>query len=72
MANKLKELREARGETLQTVGDATGIDPSSLSRWENGLKIPAEPAMLLALYFCVPLEAFYSPPVLPCKAEGAE
>jgi len=66
---KLKQLRETRGETLQTVSDATGIHVSALSRYENGLRMPAEKAMLLALYYVVDLEdTGYTPPSLPCEA----
>lgn len=34
--NRVAELRRTRGESLQRVGRATGIDPAQLHRVERG------------------------------------
>lgn len=36
-----RQTREALGLTLRQVGDYVGVHPSSVSRWEAGLSLPA-------------------------------
>ena len=38
MANRIKELREVRGLTLQQVADAAGTSLQQIQRLENGLR----------------------------------
>ncbi|MCK6435987.1 helix-turn-helix domain-containing protein [Rivihabitans pingtungensis] len=41
MTTPLRAARKARGETLQQVGSAVGIDTGNLSRIERGLSTPS-------------------------------
>ena len=41
MTTPLRAARKARGETLQQVGAAVGIDTGNLSRIERGLSAPS-------------------------------
>ncbi|MDR5772096.1 MULTISPECIES: helix-turn-helix domain-containing protein [unclassified Caballeronia] len=40
MGDRIRELRKARGLTLQAVGDRFGINRSSVSAWESGSSRP--------------------------------
>ncbi len=42
MISPLRAARESRGETLQTVAIAVGIDPGNLSRIERGTQTPSK------------------------------
>lgn len=46
--SQLRELRKQRGLTLEAVGFLAGVDPSTISRIENGLVEP-RPETLVAL-----------------------
>jgi transcriptional regulator with XRE-family HTH domain len=49
LKNRIKELRERRGLTLEALEERSGIDHSSLSRLENGkMKITADYLGILA------------------------
>lgn len=37
MASKIKELRLARGLTLEQVGNAVGVGKSTVRKWETGI-----------------------------------
>jgi len=39
-AERLKELREERNMTQSEISKATGINVITISRWENGSRIP--------------------------------
>ena len=41
LGRRFREMREFRGETAAHVAKAVGIDPSNLSRFENGRRTPA-------------------------------
>ena len=52
--NAVKLARYEKGETLTAVADATGIAVSTLSGYENDLRVPtAEKAKVLADYYGV-------------------
>jgi len=51
---RMKELREAKNLTYYAVAKATGFDPKSITRWENGIQIPnIETLVTLANFFGV-------------------
>lgn len=57
MYKKYAELRDSRGLTDYKVAQDTGIAPSTLSDWKNGLYKPKlDKLMAIAEYFDVPLE----------------
>ena len=37
MANKIRELRKAKGLTLEQVGDLVGVGKSTVRKWETGI-----------------------------------
>lgn len=37
MSNKIKELRKARGLTLEQVGQLVGVGKSTVRKWETGI-----------------------------------
>lgn len=37
MGNRIKELRKAKGLTLEQVGDAVGVGKSTVRKWETGM-----------------------------------
>lgn len=54
MNNKLKELRQSRGLTLQQLGEKVGMASNTLSRYETGKREPKfEAWQKLANYFGV-------------------
>lgn len=58
----LRNLRKRRKYTLQQVSAGTGIGEAYLSRLENGRRtIGPKAAMLLATFFDVPVEKFWTP-----------
>ena len=55
---KLKELREGRGMTQRHVADAVHVSKGAVSMWENGVRTPAAPFLImLADLFGVTLDA---------------
>lgn len=40
LKHKLKELRVAKGLTQSELGDALGVNPKVISKWENGESLP--------------------------------
>ena len=42
MISPLRVARESRGETLQAVAIAIGVDPGNLSRIERGTQTPSK------------------------------
>jgi transcriptional regulator with XRE-family HTH domain len=60
-----KRLRELRGvfRTQAEVSEATGIDRTKLSRYENGLSIPTDADKLrLASYYAMSVEQLFFMP----------
>lgn len=60
----LTQMRKSRGESLQTVGKACGIDGPNLHRIERGEQVPKrDTARALFDYYqgAVPLGAIYDP-----------
>lgn len=47
---KLRELRRARGMSLNALGAAVGVDPSTISRWETRREFHQFARFLQALY----------------------
>lgn len=37
MGQKIKELREAKGMTLEELGNKVGVGKSTVRKWENGM-----------------------------------
>lgn len=61
MYQKYATLRDKRGITDYRVAVETGIAKSTLSEWKRGRSTPkADKIKLLADYFNVPMEYFYS------------
>jgi transcriptional regulator with XRE-family HTH domain len=58
-ADQIKRLRTSRGLTLEDVSSATGINISTLSRIEHGMRPNAEHAYRFSLFFRQPLERFW-------------
>lgn len=59
MYKKYVKLRDERGITDYRVAQDTGIAPSTLSDWKNGLYVPKiDKIVVLAKYFDVPIEYF--------------
>jgi transcriptional regulator with XRE-family HTH domain len=60
-ANRIRELREQRQQSLRDVSEATGIDHSQLSKIERGVHGCTDANKIaLAAYFEVPVyELFY-------------
>ena len=53
-ANKLKELRRARGISQAELADALHVSRSAVAKWENGLGMPGKESLsILADYFAV-------------------
>jgi transcriptional regulator with XRE-family HTH domain len=50
-ADKLKDLREARGLKLREVAENTGISVQQLSNYENGHAVPTSNVLLTLLDF---------------------
>lgn len=54
-----EKLRDKEGYTNRKIATKTGISPSTLSDWKNGLYEPkADKIAKLANFFCVPLSYF--------------
>ena len=57
MKNNLKKLRNQKGLTQLAVQMKTGIEQASLSKYENGERIPpTETLMLLADFYGVSMD----------------
>ena len=53
-AERLKELRQERGVSLETIAKAIGVSVIAVSRWENKKRIPnIESLVAIAKYFGV-------------------
>ena len=53
-ADRLKELRESKGLSINQLAKQLGIGPGTLHRWENRTRVPnIESLVLLAKYFGV-------------------
>lgn len=51
---RFKELRQDKGLTTKQLGDALGVEKSTITRWENGLRIPNIVSLhSIAVYFNV-------------------
>ncbi len=51
---RLRELRNEKGLSLDTISKETGISIATLSRWENGINdITSDNLIVLAKYFNV-------------------
>ena len=60
IGNNVRLYREHRGESLGSLGQAVGIDPSRLSRIERGLSTATPKQMLrFAYHFDVAIEALF-------------
>lgn len=58
---KLKNLREERGASRQTLAKAIFVDPASVAHWENGVAYPSEVSLTaLSDYFGVSAAYFRS------------
>ena len=54
---KLREHRKAAGLLQKDIGRMIGIDPSSISIWERGVRIPSvDNLVLLSRAYAVPIE----------------
>ena len=49
MANKIKELRKAKGLTLEDVGNLVGVGKSTVRKWETGIIANMKRDKILAL-----------------------
>lgn len=59
MYEKYVKLRDDLGVTDYKVAHDTGISPSTLSDWKNGLYVPKmDKIIILARYFNVPIDFF--------------
>ena len=63
----LREIRKARGLTLQQAAAAAGLDPSNLSRIERGESIP-QPERAIRLESALGIESADGPPGLAVYA----
>jgi transcriptional regulator with XRE-family HTH domain len=54
-ANRLRELREARGLKLYDIAALLRVDPSTVNRWETGRvsNVPDDAKLALARFFDV-------------------
>ena len=51
-AQKLKELRHKKGETLVEVATAVGVTPSAICQYETGQRVPGDKVkMALAKHY---------------------
>lgn len=56
-AERLKELRQEKGMSIQSLAKAVGIGSSSLCRWENGqADVKGSQLVILAKYFAVTID----------------
>lgn len=63
--NHIKELREARGMTLQDLADKMGVNRATVFRWEQGTRLPTlDKLPALAYALGVSLSALYEPATL--------
>lgn len=61
MYQKYAKLRDDKGVTDYEVAKQTGIATATLTSWKQGAYTPkVEKLMLIAQYFGVPLEYFYT------------
>lgn len=59
MYSKYADLRDKKGITDYKVAKETGIAPSTISDWKNGVSMPKSDKLLkLAEYFGVNIEYF--------------
>lgn len=60
VANRLRVARKFREQTLDQVAAATGLAPSTLSRYEKGSRsIPVDTLILLAGHYVVRIAWFF-------------
>ncbi len=54
VVNRIKELREDRGLSVEKLAELTGLAHASISRWENGLTdIRSKEIKILCKFFNV-------------------
>lgn len=70
LGNKVREFREARGESIRGLAAAVGMDPTNLSRLEAGRRSTSDATKLrIAEYFGVSVaEIFFQPTQEPTSA----
>ena len=62
IGNKLKNLREAKSETVEQLANAVGISQSAVSMYETGNRIPRDEIKIrIAEHFSVPVESIFFP-----------
>lgn len=58
----LKELRKAKGKTLEDAAKDIGITPSALGNYENNLRIPRDTIKIaIADYYKKPIQKIFYP-----------
>lgn len=58
MAEKIRLAREAKGLTQEAFAEAVGVEPPSVSRWENGVNEPKGKLPKIAQVLGKPVEWF--------------
>lgn len=59
MYEKFQQLLDKTNKTAYQVSKDTGISTATLSSWKNGHYVPKlDKLVILAKYFCVPVEFF--------------
>ena len=62
IGNKLKELRETVGKTIDGVASDLNISQSAICMYETGKRIPRDEIKIrLAEYYRVPIESIFFP-----------
>lgn len=67
--DRLKRLRQSRGETQEQVAIALNVNRQTIYRAEAGNGIPYELLCDLAAHYGVPVVSFLHPVPIPVKAE---
>ena len=68
----LKELRKAKGKTLEDAAKDIGITPSALGNYENNLRVPRDTIKIaIADYYKKPIQKIFYPKS-PRKADRKE
>lgn len=61
MYDKYRAIRDEKGVSDYAVSKATGVDPTTFSKWKHGKYTPKVDKILkIAQYFGVSLDYFYS------------
>lgn len=60
IGDTLKELRQAKGKTVEDVAREIGITPSALSNYENNLRVPRDNIKIaISDYYRKPIQKIF-------------